>query len=397
MATTTDVLVIGGGLMGCATAYYLAKSGAKTTLIERNLEPGLETTARSGAIIRAHYGVPALVTLALEANKRYARFDDEIGRPCGFVASGYSVLVDDADTQNLREITAMHQSLGVNAKLLTPAELKEIVPSLKIDDAALCAYEPEGGFASPALTVTAYAARAKEMGADLRFGSPVIAAAHSDGSGWEVTLGSGEIVSAGQVVLCTGNWSKPIGALFGLDLPVTPARAQIVVLDRPESFAGVFPVVSDLINLAYFRADGSSGMWVGSSDNADLQDFLPEPDGFDEGTGAKAVADARRKASFRFEGMEEGDKGGVQRSFSGLYETTPDWQPIMDSFGETLHAAVGFSGHGFKLAPVVGEAMAARALGQPDPFDISIFTQSRFAEERPIRSCYPYQRAKFLR
>ena len=397
MATTTDVLVIGGGLMGCATAYYLAKLGAKTTLIERNLEPGLETTARSGAIIRAHYGVPALVTLALEANKRYARFDDEIGRPCGFVASGYSVLVDDADTQNLREITAMHQSLGVNAKLLTPAELKESVPSLKIDDAALCAYEPEGGFASPTLTVTAYAAQAKEMGADLRFGSPVITAARSDGSGWEVTLGSGEIISAGQMVLCTGNWSKPIGALFGLDLPVTPARAQIVVLDRPESFAGVFPVVSDLINLAYFRADGSSGMWVGSSDNADLQDFLPEPDGFDEGTGAKAVADARRKASFRFEGMGEGDKGGVQRSFSGLYETTPDWQPIMDSFGETLHAAVGFSGHGFKLAPVVGEVMAARALGQPDPFDISIFTQSRFAEERPIRSCYPYQRAKFLR
>jgi len=397
MATTTDVLVIGGGLMGCSTAYYLAKLGAKTTLIERNLEPGLETTARSGAIIRAHYGVPALVTLALEANKRYARFDDEIGRPCGFVASGYSVLVDDADTQNLREITAMHQSLGVNAKLLTPAELKEVVPSLKIDDAALCAYEPEGGFASPALTVTAYAAQAKEMGADLRFGSPVITATRSDGSGWEVTLGSGEIISAGQMVLCTGNWSKPIGALFGLDLPVTPARAQIVVLDRPESFAGVFPVVSDLINLAYFRADGSSGMWVGSSDNADLQDFLPEPDGFDEGTGAKAVADARRKASFRFEGMEEGGKGGVQRSFSGLYETTPDWQPIIDSFGETLHAAVGFSGHGFKLAPVVGEVMAARALGQPDPFDISIFTQSRFAEERPIRSCYPYQRAKFLR
>ena len=396
MATTTDVLVIGGGLMGCATAYYLAKSGAKTTLVERNSLPGLETTARSGAIIRAHYGVPALVTLALEANKRYARFDDEIGHPCGFVTSGYSVLVDAADAQNLKDITAMHQSLGVNAKLLTPTELKEIVPSLKIEDAALCAYEPEGGFASPPLTVTSYAARAKESGADLRFGSPVIAAAHS-GSGWQVTLGSGETITAGQVVLCTGNWSKPMGAFFGLDLPVTPARAQIVVLERPEEFTGVFPVVSDLINLAYFRADGSTGMWVGSSDNADLQDYLTQPDGFDEGTGAKAVADARRKASLRFEGMEEGDKGGVQRSFSGLYETTPDWQPILDSFDGKLHVAVGFSGHGFKLAPVVGEAMAARALGQPDPFDISIFTQSRFAEECPIRSSYPYLRAKFLR
>ncbi len=397
MATaTTDVLVVGGGLMGCATAFYLARQGAKTTLVERRSQPGLETTARSGAIIRAHYGVPALVSLALEANRRYARFDAEVGLPCGFVRAGYSVLVDAADAQNLRDITAMHQGLGVNARLLSPAELREIVPALKREDAALAAYEPDGGFASPPQTVAAYVARARNLGADVRFDAPIVAAA-PQGSGWDVTLGSGDTVSAAQVVLCTGNWSRPIGALFGLDLPVTPARAQIVVLERPASFMGVFPVVSDLINLAYFRADGAGGMWVGSSDNADLQEYLPLPDGYDEGVGAQAVSDARRKAGLRFEGMGDGDKGGVQRAFSGLYETTPDWQPIIDSFGESLHAAAGFSGHGFKLAPVVGEAMAARALGQPDPFDVSLFTLSRFAQERPIRSSYPYQRAKFLR
>ena len=393
---STDVLVIGGGLMGCATAYYLAQQGVQTTLVERNPKPGMETTARSGAIIRAHYGVPALVSLALEANRRYLRFDDEIGLPCGFVQAGYSVLVDDADEQNLRDITAMHQSLGVNACLLSPKELKELVPTVQVNDAALVAWEPDGGFASPTQTVAAYAARAKDLGADLRFDAP-ITSAKKDGSGWQVTLGGCEAVSAAQIVLCTGNWSRPVGALFGLDLPVTPARAQIVVLERPSSFTDVFPVVSDLINLAYFRADGESGMWVGSSDNADLQEYLPQPDGYDESASRQAIADARRKASLRFEGMDEGDKGGVQRAFSGLYETTPDWQPIMDSFGANLHAAVGFSGHGFKLAPVVGEAMAARALGQPDPFDISLFTLSRFAEERPIRSHYPYQRAKFLR
>ena len=394
-ATTTDVLVVGGGLMGCATAYYLARSGVKTTLVERQAKPGMETTARSGAIIRAHYGVPALVSLALEANQRYARFAEEVGRSSGFVPAGYSVLVDAADEQNLRDITAMHQSLGVNARLLSPGELKEIVPAVKVGDAALAAYEPDGGFAGPALTVAAYSARAEELGADLRCDSAVTAAV-PDGSGWRVTVGSGETISAGQVVLCTGNWSRPIGALFGLDLPVTPARAQIVVLERPAPFAGVFPVVSDLINLAYFRADGNSGIWVGSSDNADLQDYLPQPDGYDESVGAKAISDARRKAALRFDGMGE-EKGGVQRAFSGLYETTPDWQPILDSFGGSLHVAVGFSGHGFKLAPVVGEAMAARALGRPDPFDISLFAQSRFAAECPIRSSYPYQRAKFLR
>ncbi len=393
---TSDVLVVGGGLMGCATAYYLARSGAKTTLVERRPQPGAETTARSGAIIRAHYGVPALVSLALEANRRYARFDDEVGRPCGFVPAGYSVLVDAADAQNLRDITAMHQSLGVNARLLTPGELKEIVPAVRVEDAALAAYEPDGGFASPPMTVAAYAARAQDLGAEMRCGVSVCAAA-PEGSGWRVSLSDGETVSAGQVILCTGNWSRPIGALFGLDLPVTPARAQIVVLERPAPFAGVFPVVSDLINLAYFRADGDCGMWVGSSDNADLQDYLPAPDGYDESVGAKAIADAHRKAALRFDGMAEGDEGRVQRAFSGLYETTPDWQPVIDSFGGTLHAAAGFSGHGFKLAPVVGEAMAARALSLPDPFDISLFTRSRFAEDRPIRSSFPYQRAKFLR
>ncbi len=247
------------------------------------------------------------------------------------------------------------------------------------------------------LTVAAYATQASDLGADLRYDCAVVAAAR-DGAGWRVTLSDGETMTAGQVVLCTGNWSRPVGALFGLDLPVTPVRAQIVVLERPARFRAYFPVVSDLINLAYFRADGENGMWVGSSDNADLQEALPQPEGYD--AGRRRIRPCPMPAArplCDLTAWSDGDKGGVQRAFSGLYETTPDWQPIMGSFGDGLHAAVGFSGHGFKLAPVVGEAMAARALGQPDPFDIGLFSLSRFAEDRPIRSQYPYQRAKFLR
>ncbi len=396
MPATADVLVIGGGLMGCATAYHLALAGARVTLVERRAAPGRETTARSGAIIRAHYGVPALVALALEANKRFLHFDEEVGLPCGFVRSGYTVLVDEADKPTLRAATAMHQALGVHAALLSPSEVSALVPGIRTGDIALASYEDQGGYANPALTVAAFAERAAQMGTGLRFGCPVVAAARA-GSGWQVALGNGETVSAGQVVLCTGNWSQPVGALFGVSLPVTPVRAQIAVLERPAPYAGVFPVVSDLVNLAYFRADGADGMWVGSSDQADLQEALPFPDGFDESVSASTVSEAQRKTRARFSDMAGGGKGGVRRAFAGLYETTPDWQPIIDRFGDDLHAAVGFSGHGFKLSPVVGEIMACRALGRPDPFDVSLFTLARFAEERPIRSSYPYQRAKFLR
>ncbi len=193
-------------------------------------------------------------------------------------------MVDAADEQNLRDITAMHQSLGVNASLLSPGEYQALVPAVKMNDIALAAYEPDGGYASPLMTIAAYTTQAGRFGANLRYDCAAVAA-ERDGLGWRVTFSDGEMVSASQVILCTGNWSRPVGALFGLDLPVTPVRAQIVVLERPASFSGVFPVVSDLINLAYFRADGENGMWVGSSDNADLKEALTQPDGYNEGVG----------------------------------------------------------------------------------------------------------------
>jgi glycine/D-amino acid oxidase-like deaminating enzyme len=391
-----DVLVVGAGLMGCATAYELAKAGISVIVAEKNAEPGLETTSRSGAIIRAHYGVPELVELALDANKRFARFTGDVGYDCGFVNSGYGVIVDSDDADTLQNAVAMHKSIGVNVSFITPGEFADLVPGLKTDDIALVAYEPDGGFASPSMTVSAYTKRATEMGASFLYDRPVTAAEKS-GTGWLVALSDGSTVSAGSVIICTGNWSKPVGRYFGLDLPVTPVRAQIVVVERANTMQGTFPVVSDLINLAYFRADGETGMWVGSSDMADLMEKLDVPEDYRVAVDPSAVSAALTKLELRFSGVDSTDKGAVQRAFCGLYETTPDWQPIIDSPATNLHVAVGFSGHGFKLAPVIGEAMSRRVSGQPDLHDMSIFNMGRFASGKTISSRYPYRRARFLR
>ena len=167
-------------------------------------------------------------------------------------------------------------------------------------------------------------------------------------------------------------------------------------MERPDSMYGKFPVVSDLINLAYFRTDGQSGLWVGSSDMVDLAERLPEPKGYNESVDPSAIDSARRKTAMRFTHMPE-EKGLVQRAFSGLYETTPDWQPIIESFDPTLHAAVGFSGHGFKLAPVIGDAMADFVTGTAVRPEIGLFGLGRFADDQPIKSTHYYQRARFLR
>ena len=166
MATfTTDALVIGGGLMGMATMYSLGLRGVTATLVERNAKPGMETTARSGAIIRAHYGVPELVSLALDANRRYFRFADEVGYDCGFVESGYAVIVDESDKPVLHANVEMHRDLGVNVQLLSPWHIGQMVPGINTDDIAMVAYEPHAGYADPAKTVAAYTQRATELGA----------------------------------------------------------------------------------------------------------------------------------------------------------------------------------------------------------------------------------------
>jgi sarcosine oxidase subunit beta len=389
-------LVIGGGLMGCATAFDLAIRGYTVIVAEKNGAPGLETTAKSGAIIRAHYGVPQLVEMALEANRRFIDFHEIYGGDAGFSRCGYSVLVDENDVETLKRNVEMQRGLGVDVQLIAPVELREIVPAVKIDDVALVAYEKDGGYALPAQTIASFSRGAKSCGTEFLFDAPVLAA-RAVRNGWHIELGSGEIVSCDQIVICTGNWSRGVGRIFGLELPVVPMRAQIVVAARPSNFAGDFPIVSDLINLAYFRAEGASGMWVGSSDSADLADFQGVPsqnEAIEHNPEAdeKAIADAQHKASLRFEGMEQ----GVERAFCGLYETTPDWQPIIDSF-ETVHVAVGFSGHGFKLSTVIGEEMACRIEGKNSPFPTEIFDLERFQDGRTISSTHSYERAKFLR
>jgi sarcosine oxidase subunit beta len=386
--------------MGCATAYELARRGQEVIVSERNSAPGQETTAKSGAIIRAHYGVPQLVEMALEANKRFQNFGALFGGDAGFQQCGYAVLVDEADVETLQLNISMHRALGVEVDALTADALKAIAPAVKTDDVAFVAYEKNAGYASPALTVQSLAYGAISHGAKFHFEAPVVAA-KAQGDGWKVELGDGTLLCCGQIVICTGNWSQNVGRIFGLDLPVVPMRAQIVVVERPPSFRGPFPVISDLINLAYFRADGEDGMWVGSSDSADLKDFqgIPcETDAIEHNAAADAPAieDAKCKAARRFEGIDAKGKAGVQRAFCGLYETTPDWQPIIDSF-ETVHVAVGFSGHGFKLATVMGQEMACRVEGEKSPFPTEIFDLARFDEGRPIASRYQYQRAKFLR
>jgi glycine/D-amino acid oxidase-like deaminating enzyme len=278
--------------------------------------------------------VPELVALALEANRRYISGGED-GLDFGFKQCGYACWWMKTTAMCCSPTWRCTATWAVTYRLLQAHELQDMVPALKTHDVSAVAYEPKGGYADPLQTVKVYADAARRKGTTLCFGATVIGA-QKFGDEWRIELQNGDTISAAQVVLCTGNWSQGVGALLGLKLPVAPVRAQITVMQRPPQWQGSFPVISDLVNLAYFRVEGESGMWVGSSDMSDLQEQLPAPEGFNEAADEAAIEAARHKTALRFEGFDTNDKADVQRAFCGLYETTPDWQPIIDSF-DTVH------------------------------------------------------------
>ena len=173
MPTTTDAVIIGGGVTGTSLAYHLAKAGLQVVLLEKkHLCAG--GTGKSTAVVRMHYENEPETRLALASFKAYSHFADAVGGNCGFVRSGVLWLVDHSNIENLKANVMMHQRVGVNTRVVSPQEVRDIEPVCSLTGIAVGAYEPDSGYADPLLTTFAFAQRAKELGADLREGVAVM-------------------------------------------------------------------------------------------------------------------------------------------------------------------------------------------------------------------------------
>ena len=163
MAQTYDVIIIGGGIMGCSTAFQLAQRGLNVAIFEKDAI-GTGPSGRSSAIIRQHYSNELTASMALYSLGVFQDFEDRVGGECGFVKSGFVMLASAKDQEGLAANVAMQQGVGVQTELITPETLKEIMPSLATDDLVAAAYESDSGYADPYLTVTSYAAAARTSG-----------------------------------------------------------------------------------------------------------------------------------------------------------------------------------------------------------------------------------------
>lgn len=386
MVPTADVVVIGGGVIGCSIAYHLAHRGVRqVTVLEKSfLASG--ATGKSSACVRQHYSTPETCRMVLESLRFFETFEERTGgRPASFVRVGYLLGVDDRLRAPMEASVALQQSIGIKTRLVTPEEIREIEPRLRVDDFVAGCYEPESGYADPAQTTSGLAAAARERGARILEQIEVLGILTARGRVTGVRTSGGEIQTP-VVVNAAGIWGDRVGRMAGLEIPITVCRHKISFFARPPHAAGPHPLVYDFVKNIYTRPETGGLTLVGPLDAEEVNDRV-DPDRYNEGVTFEETADAMERAAHRFPVMEQGE---VARGYAGCFDVTPDWHPVLDhSPVGGFYIAVGFSGHGFKLSPAVGAMMARLVIdGKTPGDDVDAFRLSRFAEGKPIRGTY---------
>ena len=384
MQESADIIIIGGGVMGCSILYQLAALGAaRPLLLERGVLGG-GSTGRSQAICRMHYSNPITAALAWDSLQVYADFDRQVGGSAGFVKTGYLVVVEEIDRPGLELNIAMQQELGINTALIAAADLRELAPMLQAYGGEGLAWEPDSGYADPYLVTTSYAARARERGARLALRTAVTGLEISGGRVQAVLTDQGRI-AAEKVIIAAGPWANRLLAGTGVDLPLRPVRHQVALATRSPELLPSHPIVGDIAQSFSFRPESPTLTMIGfGEDDVEL-------DNYDEGIDPPTAAANMARLTRRMPAMAD---SYIRGGWSGLFTVTPDWHPILDQVPGIggLFCAVGFSGHGFKLAPAIGRAMAELALeGRAAAADLTPLRFRRFAEDDLLQSRYRYR------
>jgi sarcosine oxidase, subunit beta len=383
MPERADVVVVGGGCSGASIAWQLARRRAGRILLLDRAGIAAGATGRSSALVRQHYTHEALARMALHALRVFEHFGQIVAGESGFRRTGFLVLVGPGDKDALAGNVAMHRRVGIDARLLDPAQIGELDQRIARDDVGAAAWEPASGYADPVLTTSSYAAAARELGVEQRIGVAVTRLVASSGSIERVETTAGPVETR-AVVVAAGYRSAELAATVGVDLPLRPIRHAIAIVQRSRDFGPEHPIVSDRIRGSYYRPEGRELTLIGTTapyegrEDADVE--------LDRSPATEELETLVGRFCGRFPGQE---RAVLRRGYTGVYDCSPDLQPMLGPVPwlSGLHIAAGFSGHGFKLSPVVGELVAEKLIdGRASLIDIDLFSPARFAEGRPIRS-----------
>lgn len=376
MSDSYDIVIIGGGIIGAAVAYYLAeKKFGKIAVVERDQYLGNGATGKCAGGIRAQFGSEINVRMSMLSEDKFEVFTDEMGVEVQFEQVGYLfLLTNEEQEKSFKAQFAMWQKLGHPVEWLSGDEVKKLAPVVETSDLIGATYSHRDGIGDPHQFTQGYVTAARRAGVTFLLEHEAKAVLTESGKVTGVRTVKGDLATS-CVLNAAGPHSAQIAKTAGIDLPVRPVKRQIVTTAPLDWIDEKFPMVVDITSGLYTHRE-SGGLLLGWAD--------PEtPAGFDESVDPDYTDAILMKGLERIPRLEEAQ---IKTSWGGLYSVTPDHHAILGAVDslEGFYQAVGFSGHGFMHAPAVGIVMAELIAGEKPSFDISPLAYTRFSREQLV-------------
>ncbi|HDQ92953.1 MAG TPA: FAD-binding oxidoreductase [Synergistetes bacterium] len=366
---TAAVVIVGGGIQGCSTAYNLAKLGVKDIVVIEKGTICSGSTGRCGAGIRAQWGTEMNCRFGLACVEKFEQLHEELGMDCGLNQSGYlMVAYKESEFEQLQKSMKLQNSLGINTRVVSYDEAREICPGLSAEDAVGFTFHNRDGHADPFLTTFAYMEAAKRLGVIFHRFTEVTDVKTVAGKVTGVSTTAGDI-DAPVVVNAAGGYSQVISKMAGVDIPNFSERHEIIITEPVEP--GVCPPMLMSFSGNYYIQQRPHGSIIGGC----------SPEGHPQDYELGASWDFIEMMSRTFVKLLPRTKGvRVVRQWSGLYNMTPDKQPILCEADNVkgFFLNCGYSGHGFMFGPVSGELLAQKITGKEPWISIDMLHYDRF-------------------
>lgn len=364
----TDVIVIGGGIVGCAAAYYLGKKGFQVLVVEKDPAVGLQASGRNGGGVRQH-GRKAALPLAMESVKLWATLEKELQADLEYSRTGnLKIAFEEDSARDFERELAWERENGLSeVRMLSAAECHEMVPGMtsKVLAGKLCSTD---GIANPMLATPAFARAGRKLGVKFLLNTPVTGLLWQGSTVRGIKTASGEI-EAGVVINAAGPWAARFAAEAGCPIIIGPGRSQLMVTERlPRLFIDKWVTIR---GLGYLRPTRSSNLVIGSAGTRNDQ--------FSNHVNYYSIAvQAERLGRL----LPELKDVKIIRAFSGITEYTPDTEPYIGAVPGVsgLFIAAGFSGEGFCPGPLTGKILAELIAGNEPCVSLTPFRPDRFSE-----------------
>lgn len=373
----SDVLIIGGGIMGASAAFFLRQHGKSVTLVERGLIGQQASGTNFGNVRRQGRFLPQL-PLANRSRAIWGRLASLIGEDAEFLPSGHlRVTYTDEMTGRIEQYAHDARPYGLELEILSGNRLRDRFPFLGPEVKA-GSYAPLDGHANPRLAAPAFGRAAKRAGAVIAEGTEILAVEH-EGGRFRATATDGRVFTGEQMLITAGAWGNKLSTQFGEPVPLAVHGPQMAVTEPiPYALEPVMGVTTDILKeVIYFRQVKRGNIVLGgggrgpASNETNRAAVTPDNTISQLGQITRVIPALKRL--------------NIIRVWSGIESYTPDDIPIMGPSAKRpgLYYAFGFCGHGFQIGPGVGDVMAELIATGTTTTPIEPFAITRFAGYRP--------------